>query len=346
MTVRDEPLGGAARLTIDATPRATSMVAQDGQHLTITFDADALDAVVPGIQPDGLIAAIRTVEPATLVIDLGPRFMTFRASSETIDTTSRLVVDVMGPQSESQPAAPTPAPALPEPPALAPVVPIRTIAVDPGHGGSDLGAKGPGGSVEKDLTLAVARRLRTAVEGRLGIRVILTRDEDRAVPVDDRTAIANNNKADLFISLHANASYRPTVAGATIYVAAFDEAEQTRAALAPQRVPTFGGGLRDIELVPWNLAQIRFADRSARAAEILQGQLAGHVPLATQPVTKAPLRVLESANMPAALVEMGYLTNPEQEALLSGADFQSALVEALVTTVVKFRDQLAAEAAQ
>ena len=89
--------------------------------------------------------------------------------------------------------------------------------------------KSAGGTKEKDLTLAVARRVKAAIEARLGIRVLLTRDDDRDLPLDDRTAIANNNKANLFISLHANASLRPTTAGATIYYAAFDNATLTSA---------------------------------------------------------------------------------------------------------------------
>ena len=119
---------------------------------------------------------------------------------------------------------------------------IGLIAIDPGHGGMDEGVKGTGGTKEKDLTLAIARRIKTAVEARLGIRVLLTRDDDRNVPLDDRTAVANNNKADLFISLHANASLRPSTAGAAIYYAAFDSATITSALANVDRVPTFSGG--------------------------------------------------------------------------------------------------------
>src|SRR5207247_10675146 len=92
---------------------------------------------------------------------------------------------------------------------------IRTIAIDAGHGGEDEGAKSAGGTKEKDLTLAVARRLKAVIESRLGIRVLLTRDEDKNIPVDDRTATANNNKADLFLSRHAGASLRTRPPGAS-----------------------------------------------------------------------------------------------------------------------------------
>src|SRR5204863_6418640 len=135
-----------------------------------------------------------------------------------VDKTMRLVIAVLAQQTETTPAPPpAAAPDLPGAPTHAELPPafnppafsIRTITVDPGHGGDDEGVKGAAGAKEKDLTLSVARRLKAALEGRLGIRIILTRDDDRNVPIDERTAVANNNKADLFISLHANGSMRP-----------------------------------------------------------------------------------------------------------------------------------------
>src|SRR5439155_680644 len=177
-------------------------------------------------------------------------------------------------------------------------------------------------------TLAVARRLKTAIEGRLGIRVLLTREDDRRVSLDERTSLENNNKADLFISLHANASLRRSTSGAAIFSASFaTAAARDAAAEGSERVPTFAGGLRDIQLVPWDLAQTHHLDQSTMFTGMVLQQLTDRVPLAPSPVTTAPLRVLASANMPAVLIEMGYLTNPEQERLLSGESFQSSFVQ-------------------
>jgi N-acetylmuramoyl-L-alanine amidase len=175
----------------------------------------------------------------------------------------------------------------------------------------------------------------------LGARVLLTRDEDREVPVDERTSMANNNKADLFLSVHANGSLRPTTAGASIYVAAFSESDRAEAALAPVRVPIFGGGVRDIELVPWDLAQIRHVNQSTELARIIRRELENRVPLDPRPLEQAPFRVLESANMPAALIELGYLTNPDQERQLAGGEFQATVVQGIADAVLRFRDLLA-----
>ncbi len=209
--------------------------------------------------------------------------------------------------------------------------------------GNDEGARGAEGTLEKNLTLAVARRLKNAVEGRLGIRVLLTRDEDRAVPIDERSAIANNSKADLFISLHANAAMRAGPNGASVHVAAFADVEDARASLAPERVPAFGGTLRDIELVPWNLAQIRYLEQSTVIAGIIEQALTGRVKLDGRSPVPAPYRVLESANMPAVLIEMGYLTNPDQEKAMAGAEFQNALVQAIIDGIVDLPRVPAAE---
>jgi N-acetylmuramoyl-L-alanine amidase len=349
ISVRYDPLGASGRLTIDATPRAQSTVTQEGDRLTVKFDADALDVPNPPLPsqgPQSLVQTVRIVDATTLAVDLAPRLGGFRSTSQPVDTTMRLVIDLLAAQTETAPAQPAPpAPPPPDlPPAFGqPVSAIHTIAIDPGHGGDDEGVRSAEGAKEKELTLAVARRAKAVIEARLGLRVLLTRDDDRNVPIDERTAIANNNKADLFISLHANGSMRPATTGAAIFYAAFDkDAAQMATAGEPGRVSTFSGGSRDIELVPWDLAQTRHLDRSAAFADLLEQQFHDRVQLAAHPVDRAPLRVLESANMPAVLLEMGYLTNADQARLLAGDAFQNALVLALFDAVVKFRDTVVA----
>jgi N-acetylmuramoyl-L-alanine amidase len=157
--------------------------------------------------------------------------------------------------------------------------------------------------------------------------------------------VANNNKADLFLSLHASASLRKGTTGASIFLAAFDEtaADHARALLGTERLPTFTGGSRDLELLPWDLAQIRHVDRSEQLARLFEQQFHNRVPLAPHPVERAPLPVLESANMPAVIVEIGYLTSPDQEKQLTANDFQALFVQAGLDAIVKFRDALDAE---
>ena len=345
---RIEPLGTLARLTIDVAPATAHTVTQDGPHLTIRFDADALDATLaPTTAPD-LIQNVHAAEGApALVVDLGPRVASFRTADVPGDRgTGRVVIDVIAQTSDaSQPAAGAPGapPSAQTPPVLdlPPAGGLRTIVVDAGHGGEEEGARGPAGTLEKNVTLGVARRLKSALEARLGVRVILTRDSDATVGLDERAAVANNNKADLFISLHANASVRPSMTGAEVFYLSLDEygEEAQRVAHADsEALPVFGGGARDIEVILWEMAQARYIERSAALAQAAEAALREHVPMSPRAIQQAPFRVLVGANMPAILVEMGFISNPAQERELGTEGFQSAIVQALVDSIVRFRD--------
>ena len=117
----------------------------------------------------------------------------------------------------------------------------------------------------------------------------MTREDDRRIPLDDRISLANNNKADVFISLHANASPVPTAAGATIYVAGFEDQSQAKTTLAPERLPVFGGGSRDIELVLWDFAQIRHIANPLPQSPVASLELAEEITLI--PYAAAKLRI-------------------------------------------------------
>jgi N-acetylmuramoyl-L-alanine amidase len=341
------------RLTIDATPRAASTITQDGDQLLVKFDADAIDvnyasnAATPlaSAAAQGFLQNVRVIEPVTLTFTIGPRFAGFKAAAQSSDTSMRQTIDITSAATQTPDVAQQPqAPAIPTDgnPVLLSQPPsgLRTVVIDPGHGGDDDGVRGAQGTKEKDVTLAVARRLKTALESRLGIRVVLTRDDDRSVPIDSRTAVANNGKADVFISLHANASWRPALSGAIVLTASFGPHDEEAAhALASDLLPTFNGVPRGVDFVPWDLAQIQHVTRSEALARLIAEQLQGHVPLTKNPVDAAPLRVLEPANMPAVLIEIGFLTNADQEKQIAGADFQATLVQGIVEAVVKFRDE-------
>jgi len=350
VVVRVDPTN-PSRLIIDAAPQTTSTMIQETNALNVKFDADALDVAIPAIAGSSLLRGVRVVEPSTLVVELGPGFGAFRAATQPLNTATRLTLDLLTPGSPPPSAATAgAAPATPPPEPSAPSVDlsalgqptggVRSIALDPGHGGEDEGVKGASGTKEKDLALAMAIKVKAAIEGRLGIRVLLTRDDDHNVALAQRAALANNNKVDLFISLHANASFRKTASGASILFAAFDGAEEAsaRAALPAVRLPAFGGGLRDLDLVFWDLAQLRHLGRSEELARILNEQFHDRIPMAAHPVDRAPLDVLKSVNMPAVLIEMGYLTNAEQETRMASPEFQNTLVQAIFDGVLRYRE--------
>jgi N-acetylmuramoyl-L-alanine amidase len=320
-------------------------VTQDGTRLLVRFEADALDATLaPSPVPD-LIQGLRVTEsPLAVTIDLGPRFTSYRAADAPGDRgAGRIVVDVLGQTTEAPAAPPQTPPASEAPPLLeaAPANAVRTIVIDAGHGGDEHGARGPKGTLEKDVTLGVARRLKAAIESRMGARVILTRDGDHTVGLDERAAVANNNKADLFVSLHANASVRSAVAGAEVfYLSLTDYGSQAQRVVHGEReaLPVFSGGTRDIEVILWEMAQARHIEQSAALAGLVEAALRERVPMSPRALQQAPFRVLVGANMPAVLVEMGFISNPDQERQLTSDAFQSTLVQALVDSIIRFRD--------
>ena len=258
------------------------------------------------------------------------------------------------PTAAPAPPAPPATPAAPgaAPPPATPLPAIRTgprlqtMVIDAGHGGDDQGVRGPNGGIEKQIALEVARRLRTMVEGRLGVRVVMTRDDDRAVTPDARDAAANNSKADLFLSIHVNGAFSTSAAGAEVYYLRLDRDGEAarRSTVATELVlPTVGGGTRAIDVVRWDLAQSFHVDDSGTFAATLEDELRKQVPMSEQSLREEPMRMLAGVNMPAALVEIGYLTNPGQERLLQTGEFQTMVAQAMYDAVVRFRDYLEAE---
>ncbi len=353
VTIKVDKEGTGARVSFEVVPMAPHKVTREGKSVAVHFDATALDMGPTSGQVADFVTAVR-VQGTTVFVDLGPQAQSFTNEDDRDQT--HVLVDLLPPPpppppptapAAGAPGRPGGAPQEPPPlPDLAHLTGIRTIVIDPGHGGDDVGVRGPGGTKEKDLTLQVARRLRSAIETRMGLRVLLTRDSDDNVPLDKRSAFANNNKADLFVSLHANGALVPAVRGAQIYTLSLDEYRSRAQAIsrgAP--VPVVGGGSRSIDVVPWELAQLSFADRSATVGAILVRQFASRsLPLNAQPAVQAPLRLLVGANMPAALIEMGFLTNPEDEKALSGA-MPGAIVEAILATIGELRSGFPAPAA-
>jgi N-acetylmuramoyl-L-alanine amidase len=350
---RIEALGTLARLTLEVAPATPHSVTQDGNRLIVRFEADALDATLPTSTVPDMIQAVRPADqPSAIVVELGPKFASFRTSDVPGDRgAGRLIVEVLTATTET---APAPAPPAPTPPTEAPPIldippagGMRTIVIDAGHGGAEEGARGPGGTLEKNITLSVARRLKASLEARLGMRVILTRDRDEAVALDERAAVANNNKADIFLSLHANASVRASATGAEVFylsLADYGDEAQRVAQGEGEALPVFGGGTRDIEVILWEMAQARYIEQSALLARLVESGLRARVPMSPRAIQQAPFRVLVGANMPAVLVEMGFISNPDQEKQLASDAFQSTLVQALVDSVVAFRTSRAERA--
>jgi N-acetylmuramoyl-L-alanine amidase len=345
VVVHHDATAPQGRITIDLVPTVGHQVVQEPTRLLIKLDADLLDLTLPQIQSQGFVTAVHPGEPqTTLVVELGPRFGSVKAADAPLDPDgTRITLDLFpAPESTSAPSPSSPSSApLPSSPPSAPLgsPSVHTIVIDPGHGGDETGARGAKGTLEKAVTLSVARRLKAALETKLGARVLLTREGDQTVGLDQRAALANNNKAELFLSLHVNASLRRTASGAEVFYLSLDRADEEARRVAESEgvaMPVFGGGTREIDVILWEMAQARHIEQSAGLARAIERSLRTSVPMSPRAIQQAPFRVLVGANMPAVLVEMGYITNGEQEGQLGGESLQARLVAALADAIGRF----------
>lgn len=221
---------------------------------------------------------------------------------------------------------------------------INRVVIDPGHGGENDGATGGKGLVEKDLVLDVSLRLGKLIADRMGAEVIYTRRDDTFVPLEGRTALANEKKADLFLSIHANWSPATAVAGIETYYLNFTDSAEALAVAARENATSQKSvfELRDL------IEKISLHDKLGESREFANGvqsslyQLSSrNIPgVQNRGVRRAPFVVLIGANMPSVLAEIGFLSNPKEEALLKKPDYRQKIAEALFRGVSRYSDGL------
>lgn len=217
------------------------------------------------------------------------------------------------------------------------------VVLDPGHGGSETGAEGKTGIFEKEVTLDIARRLKAILGGRSDVTVLLTRETDEAIGLDERTALANQNHADLFVSIHVNSAPRSDARGAETYFLALkakDEEIRTLAAIENNAAGVdrerMGDVPQGLELILWDLAQSQYLEGSSRVAEAIQNELNDALGVKNRGVKQAPFRVLMGATMPAVLVEVGFISNADEEISLKTEDYRDKIAQALARAVIAY----------
>ena len=216
-----------------------------------------------------------------------------------------------------------------------------TVVIDAGHGGDDMGARGAAGLLEKQLVLDIAHRLAERF-GKNGLNVVMTRRDDTFVPLEERTSIANDSRADLFISIHANASHDTKARGIETFFLSLDASDDHAGQVALRenqafRVEGAPAKRSDDALVAiiGELITNEHMEESNEFARLAQLELAGD-PQVARGVKQAHFVVLESVQMPAALVEIGFLTNRLDEQSLRGAEERDRIVAALVRAALEF----------
>jgi len=285
---------------------------------------------------DGLLHAVRigqnTRKDIRVVVDLA-RYERHRVL--TLSHPDRLVVDVYGRRPGKD--APGDAPRLPS--ALRQ---IQTVVLDPGHGGRDPGAIGVGGVREKDVTLAMARALEEDLRER-GFEVVLTRKNDQAVSLEERTAIAEAASGDLFVSLHANAARRRGVRGVETYYLDEDHERHSLTVAARENGITRG----EVNDLQSTLAKLRVSEVSPQSRKlaqtvqrhIVEGMSDHYDPVPDLGVKKGPFYVLFLSSMPAILVEAGFLTNKHEAKRLRDEKYVEAMAEQIANALRTYRDR-------
>jgi N-acetylmuramoyl-L-alanine amidase len=215
---------------------------------------------------------------------------------------------------------------------------IGRIVVDAGHGGHDTGTIGLNGLLEKDLVLDVALRLGKLLESRMGAEVVYTRDDDTFIPLETRTAVANQNQADLFISVHANSSSNPAARGVETYYLNFTTSTDALEVAARENAVSENSIHELQDLVKKIALKDKIEESREFAVEVQQALYSGlaNRGLRNRGVKKAPFIVLIGANMPSILAEISFVSNPADAKRLKRPEYRQKIAEALYRGTAKY----------
>jgi N-acetylmuramoyl-L-alanine amidase len=221
---------------------------------------------------------------------------------------------------------------------------IGKIVIDPGHGGHDTGTIGPNGLLEKDVVLDVAKRLGRLLETRLGAEVIYTRQDDTFIPLETRTAIANRERADLFISIHANSSRDSDARGVETYYLNFTSSPEALEVAARENAVS-EKSIHELQDLVKKIALKEKIEESREFAGDVQQSLYGGLALdnagiRNRGIKKAPFIVLIGANMPSILAEISFVSNPTDERKMETAEHRQRIAESLYRGVSKYASGL------
>ncbi len=247
---------------------------------------------------------------------------------------------VPAPVPQAQPAAPQSLPPLPKDK----VTRLATIVIDPGHGGEDPGALGRGGSQEKYVTLVIAKRLKTMIEQEPGLRVVLTRDADYYLPLATRVEKARKVKADLFVSIHADAFVKPHARGSSVFALSERRATSEAArwlAKKENEADLIGGVNLDVKdrylaQTLLDLSQTATISDSLKLGRHVLLELGAINTLHKAQVEQASFAVLKSPDVPSILVETAFISNPDEERRLNDDAYQDKLARAILNGIKRY----------
>lgn len=364
---------GVVRLVVDLSDKTDASVFRlnNPSRLVIDFNKTTFGRKAPQKIPAAdFIKNVRTGQPnaktARLVLELPSASLTekhFLIPPSDGNKNWRFVMDLTGPaaavssskpqENNSKPVSQKKNPSVREPSRLSEITPParpdvgltpikktkKVIVLDPGHGGQDPGAISRSGKYEKNITLAMARETRELLED-AGYKVVLTRDKDKAIPLRGRTVIAHQADGDLFISIHADSAKDRNARGLSVYTISEKASDVEAAALAERENKAdillgldLTGYNSDVSNLLIDLAKIDTMNQSALFAKSLVAEMKRETTLVPNAHRMAGFAVLKSMNTPAVLLELGYLSNRQEEKLLQKKSYRKELGIAVVRAV-------------
>ncbi|MBE9536318.1 MAG: N-acetylmuramoyl-L-alanine amidase [Proteobacteria bacterium] len=220
---------------------------------------------------------------------------------------------------------------------------FKTIVIDPGHGGRDGGAIGPDGTKEKDLVLVIAREVKRLIEQKIGVRVLLTREGDYFVPLEERNRIASSAAADIFVSIHANSTKRSSIRGIETFFMSLEASDEDAMAAAEAENSVVlleeKADSMDVDLaaILFDMAQTEHMEDSSRFAKALHGNMGKALDTTDRGVKQAPFIVLAGATMPAVLVELGFMSNRLDLEMLNSSAARQKIASAVYKSILGYK---------
>lgn len=206
---------------------------------------------------------------------------------------------------------------------------VFIVVIDPGHGGDNEGALGPAGLKEKDITLKISELLEEFIKERSGAKVILTREKDEFLSIDERTYIANNSESDIFISIHTDADFDTQKKGTTVFYFDPDYKDINRILFKK----------RNKEIVLWDNVQLRFINESRILAEAIKKSIDEQDFSENTWIKKAPISILKGARMPAIMITVGYISNPVEEMRLKDVVYLTRIAESIYMGLERYKER-------
>jgi len=351
---------GLARIVIEAAGHVSynGSISLDPPRLVIDFHADDTSAARSDPRPDNAERSAPIADPGNARMNGGIKKVIVDADDDDTDTVAavpakvkpkpvvaassraaRAKTEFAKSMRESQPTSSGDRSLI-----RALGLKIGKIVIDPGHGGHDTGTIGPHGLLEKDLVLDVSRRLGKLLAARLGADVVFTRRDDTFIPLETRTAIANQEEADLFVSVHANSSRDPDARGVETYYLNFTSSPEALDVAARENAAS-DKSIHELQDLVKKIALKEKIEESREFAsdiqESLHNGLAAKAPgIRDRGVKKAPFVVLIGANMPSILAEISFISNPGDERRLKGPEYRQRIAESLYRGISRYANSL------